>query len=89
MKVWRRARFFWCDEACDYKWEGLRLRTGDASVLCCCGALNQSANEEVQMRLQLSDVCGEGRVVAGASGYELNVRASLLRCTAASMMWTQ
>ena len=29
------------------------------------------------MRLQLSDVCGEGRVVAGASGYELNVRASL------------
>ena len=24
----------------------------------------------VQMRLQLSDVCGEGRVVAGASGYE-------------------
>ena len=25
---------------------------------------------EVQMRLQLSDVCGEGRVVAGASGYE-------------------
>ena len=38
----------------------------------------------VQMRLQLSDVCGEGRVVAGASGYEKN----RLRCTAASMMWT-
>ena len=26
--------------------------------------------QAVQMRLQLSDVCGEGRVVAGASGYE-------------------
>lgn len=25
------------------------------------------------MRLQLSDVCGEGRVVAGASGYELDM----------------
>ena len=40
------------------------------------------------MRLQLSDVCGEGRVVAGASGYELNVPLAFarLRCTAASMM---
>ena len=37
------------------------------------------------MRLQLSDVCGEGRVVAGASRYEKN----RLRCTAASMMWTR
>lgn len=30
----------------------------------------KSHMREVQMRLQLSDVCGEGRVVAGASGYE-------------------
>ena len=34
----------------------------------------------VQMRLQLSDVCGEGRVVAGASGYELD--KELPQCTA-------
>ena len=41
---------------------------------------------EVQMRLQLSDVCGEGRVVAGASRYEFGINR--LRCNAASMMWT-
>jgi hypothetical protein len=38
------------------------------------------------MRLQLSDVCSEGRVVAGASRYECGINR--LRCTAASMMWT-
>lgn len=38
---------------------------------------------EVQMRLQLSDVCGEGRVVAGASRYEsmlVNTRSQMHRC---------
>ena len=37
----------------------------------------------VQMRLQLSDVCGEGRVVAGASRYEsmlVNTRSQMHRC---------
>ena len=68
--MWRRARFFWCDEACDYKWEGLRLRTGDTSVLCWLSVSVVSHMRGVQMRLQLSDVCGEGRVVAGASRYE-------------------
>ena len=34
---------------------------------------------EVQMRLQLSDVCGEGRVVAGASRYELESH-QMYRC---------
>ena len=35
------------------------------------------------MRLQLSDVCGEGRVVAGASGYESmceHRRSQMYRC---------
>ena len=34
------------------------------------------------MRLQLSDVCGEGRVVAGASGYESmrEHRSQMYRC---------
>ena len=49
-------------------------------MLLCC-----HKDQAVQMRLQLSDVCGEGRVVAGASRYEKN----RLRCTAASMMWTR
>ena len=40
--------------------------------------------KRVQMRLQLSDVCGEGRVVAGASGYESMREHEILRCTAAS-----
>ena len=40
-------------------------------------------NQSVQMRLQLSDVCGEGRVVAGASRYEsmlVNTRSQMHRC---------
>ena len=37
--------------------------------MLCCGVV-QIYMKAVQMRLQLSDVCGEGRVVAGASGYE-------------------
>ena len=53
-------------------------------MLLCC-----HKDQAVQMRLQLSDVCGEGRVVAGSSGYELDENVPLkkrLRCTAASMM---
>ena len=32
-----------------------------------------TGDRKAQMRLQLSDVCGEGRVVAGASRYELDM----------------
>ena len=85
MKVWTGARFFWCDEACDYKWEGLRLRTGDASVLCCCVVtLTRSTDAPPTLR-RLRRGKGRRRSERIRVGLVIWKR---LRCTAASMMMT-